>query len=139
MDPGLSVHRLPGCGSSTGHTGETPRNILTGPSTGEDSHHSGKLWGGQLNINSARVVGATLHSAVVIVILVTFYLYLIPVLTIPLQVGVIFMLYGFSYAVLSPVWGWLADRLSSTLVILLGALLLGLGSLLIGQSVILFT
>ena len=47
------------------------------------------------------------------------------------------MLYGFSYAVLSPVWGWLADRLSSTLVILLGALLLGLGSLLIGQSVIL--
>ena len=51
----------------------------------------------------------------------------------------IFMLYGFSYAVLSPVWGWLADRLSSTLVILLGALLLGLGSLLIGQSVILFT
>ena len=46
------------------------------------------------------------------------------------------MLYGFSYAVLSPVWGWLADRLSSTLVILLGALLLGLGSLLIGQSII---
>ena len=42
------------------------------------------------------------------------------------------MLYGFSYAILNPVWGWLADRLSSTLVILLGAILLSLGSLLIG-------
>ena len=45
----------------------------------------GNFWGGQLNINLGRVVGATLHRAVVIVILVTFYLYLIPVLTIPMS------------------------------------------------------
>ena len=42
------------------------------------------------------------------------------------------MLYGFSYAVLNPVWGWVSDKVSSTLVILLGSLLLGLGCLLIG-------
>ena len=42
------------------------------------------------------------------------------------------MLYGFSYAVLNPVWGWLADKVSSTLVILLGSVLLGLGCTLIG-------
>ena len=42
------------------------------------------------------------------------------------------MLYGFSYAVLNPVWGWVADKVSSTMVILLGSLLLGLGCLLIG-------
>ena len=44
------------------------------------------------------------------------------------------MLYGFSYAVLNPVWGWVADKISSTLVILIGSLLLGLGCLLIGPE-----
>ena len=44
------------------------------------------------------------------------------------------MLYGFSYAVLNPVWGWVADKISSTLVILIGSLLLGLGYLLIGPE-----
>ena len=43
-----------------------------------------------------------------------------------------FMLYGASYAILNPLWGWLSDKLSSTFVILLGSLLLALGCLLIG-------
>ena len=50
----------------------------------------------------------------------------------PMQVGMMFMLYGASYAVLNPVWGWLSDRVSSTAVILTGAVLLGLGCLLVG-------
>ena len=49
-----------------------------------------------------------------------------------IQVGMMFMLYGGSYALLSPLWGWMSDRVSSTLVILLGAILLGLGCLLVG-------
>ena len=43
-----------------------------------------------------------------------------------------FMLYGASYALLNPVWGWAADRVSSSLVILAGAVLLGAGCLLVG-------
>ena len=43
-----------------------------------------------------------------------------------------FMLYGASYALLNPVWGWAADRVSSALVILAGAVLLGAGCLLVG-------
>lgn len=50
----------------------------------------------------------------------------------PMQVGMMFMLYGASYAVLNPLWGWMSDRISSTLVILLGSILLGLGCLLVG-------
>lgn len=50
----------------------------------------------------------------------------------PMQVGMMFMLYGASYAVLNPFWGWMSDRVSSTLVILVGAILLGLGCLLVG-------
>ena len=45
----------------------------------------GNFGGVNLTLIRERVVGATLHSAVVIVILVTFYLYLIPVLTIPMS------------------------------------------------------
>ena len=45
------------------------------------------------------------------------------------QVGLVFMLYGGSYALLNPVWGWLADRVSATGVIATGALLLALGVL----------
>ena len=48
------------------------------------------------------------------------------------QVAVIFIAYGYSFASLSPMWGLLADTASSTLVILAGSLLLGLGSLLTG-------
>ena len=43
-----------------------------------------------------------------------------------------FMLYGGSYALLNPVWGWLADRVSATGVIATGALLLALGFTLVG-------
>ena len=43
-----------------------------------------------------------------------------------------FMLYGASYAILNPWWGWLSDRVSSTFVIFTGAVLLGLGMLLVG-------
>ena len=50
----------------------------------------------------------------------------------PMQVGMMFMLYGASYAILNPLWGWMSDRISSTLVILLGSILLGLGCLLVG-------
>ena len=45
----------------------------------------GNFGGVNLTLIRERVVGATLYSAVVIVILVTFYLYLIPVLTIPMS------------------------------------------------------
>lgn len=50
----------------------------------------------------------------------------------PMQVGMMFMLYGASYALLNPFWGWMSDKISSTLVILLGSILLGLGFLLVG-------
>ena len=50
----------------------------------------------------------------------------------PMQVGMMFMLYGASYAVLNPLWGWLSDRASSTVVIFVGSILLGLGCLLVG-------
>ena len=50
----------------------------------------------------------------------------------PMQVGMMFMLYGASYAVLNPIWGWLADKVSSTLVILTGSVLLGVGCMLVG-------
>ena len=42
------------------------------------------------------------------------------------------MLYGGAYALLNPFWGWMADKVSSKLVIFIGAFLLGLGFLLIG-------
>ena len=51
-----------------------------------------------------------------------------------LQRGVILTLYGSSNSLLSPVWGWLSDRLSSTLIIFTGSLLLGLASLLLGLA-----
>ena len=50
----------------------------------------------------------------------------------PVHVGMFFMLYGGSYALLNPLWGWVADNISSKLVILIGSILLGLGFLLIG-------
>jgi len=50
----------------------------------------------------------------------------------PVHVGMFFMLYGGSYALLNPLWGWVADNISSKLVILIGSFLLGLGFLLIG-------
>ena len=50
----------------------------------------------------------------------------------PGQDAVIFIAYGSSFAILSPMWGLLADTASSTLVILAGSVLLGLGSLLTG-------
>jgi len=50
----------------------------------------------------------------------------------PLHVGMFFMLYGGSYALLNPFWGWVADKYSSKLVIMTGAILLGLGYLLVG-------
>ena len=42
------------------------------------------------------------------------------------------MLYGGAYALLNPFWGWMADKVSSTLVIAVGGFLLGLGFLLLG-------
>jgi len=50
----------------------------------------------------------------------------------PMHVGMFFMLYGGSYALLNPVWGWVADKISSKLVIMIGSFLLGLGYLLVG-------
>jgi len=50
----------------------------------------------------------------------------------PMHVGMFFMLYGGSYALLNPFWGWMADKVSSKLVIAIGAFLLGFGFLLIG-------
>jgi len=50
----------------------------------------------------------------------------------PMHVGMFFMLYGGAYALLNPFWGWMADKVSSKLVIFIGAFLLGLGFLLIG-------
>ena len=50
----------------------------------------------------------------------------------PMSVGMFFMLYGGAYALLNPFWGWMADKVSSTLVIMIGAFLLGLGFLLLG-------
>ena len=50
----------------------------------------------------------------------------------PMHIGMIFMLYGGAYAFLNPFWGWMADRVSSKLVIMIGAFLLGLGFLLVG-------
>jgi len=39
------------------------------------------------------------------------------------EVGLIFVVYGASYALLNPVWGWLADRYSPKIVIMIGSLL----------------
>lgn len=50
----------------------------------------------------------------------------------PMHVGMFFMLYGGAYALLNPVWGWVADKVSSKLVIMIGSFLLGLGYLLVG-------
>ena len=50
----------------------------------------------------------------------------------PMHIGMFFMLYGGSYALLNPLWGWVADKVSSKLVILIGSFLLGLGYLLVG-------
>ena len=50
----------------------------------------------------------------------------------PLHVGFFFMLYGGAYALLNPFWGWMADRYSSKIVIMIGSFLLGLGFLLVG-------
>jgi len=50
----------------------------------------------------------------------------------PINVGMFFMLYGGAYALLNPFWGWMADKVSSKLVIMIGAFLLGLGFLLLG-------
>jgi len=50
----------------------------------------------------------------------------------PLHVGMFFMLYGGSYALLNPFWGWVADKYSSKLVIMSGSILLGVGYLLVG-------
>jgi len=49
-----------------------------------------------------------------------------------MHIGMIFMLYGGAYAFLNPFWGWMADRVSSKLVIMIGAFLLCLGFLLVG-------
>lgn len=50
----------------------------------------------------------------------------------PMHIGMFFMLYGGSYALLNPLWGWVADNISSKLVIMIGSFLLGLGYLLVG-------
>lgn len=50
----------------------------------------------------------------------------------PMHIGMFFMLYGGSYALLNPLWGWVADKISSKLVIMIGSFLLGLGYLLVG-------
>ena len=50
------------------------------------------------------------------------------------QTGVILTLYGSSNSLLTPVWGGLSDRLSPTLIIFTGSLLLGSASLLLGLS-----
>ena len=49
-----------------------------------------------------------------------------------MNIGMFFMFYGGAYALLNPFWGWMADKVSSTLVIMIGAFLLGLGFLLLG-------
>merc|ERR1719186_2372819 len=50
----------------------------------------------------------------------------------PMDIGMVFMLYGGAYAFLNPFWGWMADRVSSKLVIMIGAFLLSLGFLFVG-------
>jgi len=50
----------------------------------------------------------------------------------PMQVGLFFMIYGIAYAVPNPLWGWVADKYSPKLVIIVGSFLLVLGHLLIG-------
>jgi len=50
----------------------------------------------------------------------------------PMQVGIFFMIYGIAYAVPNPLWGWIADKYSPKLVIIVGSALLCIGHLLIG-------
>ena len=50
----------------------------------------------------------------------------------PLHVGFFFMMFGAAYALPNPFWGWMADKYSSKVVIMIGSFLLGLGFLLVG-------
>jgi len=50
----------------------------------------------------------------------------------PVNIGIFFMVYGASYAVLSPVWGWMADKLYPGFVILVGSMFLCVGLSLVG-------
>ena len=50
----------------------------------------------------------------------------------PMHVGFFFMLYGGAYALVNPFWGWMADRFSPKVVILIGSFLLSLGFFLVG-------
>ena len=45
----------------------------------------------------------------------------------PVHIGFFFMLYGGSYALLNPFWGWLADKTAPKYVLLIGSFLLALG------------
>jgi len=49
-----------------------------------------------------------------------------------MQVGYFFMLYGGAYALPNPLWGYIADKFSPKLVILVGSGLLVIGHLLVG-------
>merc|ERR1719431_114704 len=50
----------------------------------------------------------------------------------PMHVGFFFMMYGGAYALPNPVWGWMADRFSPKMVILIGSFFLVLGHLFVG-------
>jgi len=49
-----------------------------------------------------------------------------------MEVGFFFMLYGGAYALPNPLWGWIADKFSPKIVILVGSFLLVVGHLLVG-------
>jgi len=50
----------------------------------------------------------------------------------PLHIGVFFMMHGVAYALPNPLWGWMADRYSPKIFIMIGSFLLTLGFIFIG-------
>ena len=50
----------------------------------------------------------------------------------PLHVGFFFMMFGAAYALPNPLWGWLVDRYSSKLIIMIGSFFIAIGFLFIG-------
>jgi len=50
----------------------------------------------------------------------------------PLHIGIFFMMHGVAYALPNPFWGWMSDKYSPKIFIMIGSFLLTLGFLLIG-------
>ena len=50
----------------------------------------------------------------------------------PLHVGIFFMMHGVAYALPNPFWGWMADRYSPKIFIMIGSFLLTIGFIFIG-------